>query len=209
MLPRSHTKWSVGFLFFQVATQTLKHVRNIWLALIYSLIASVFLCDSRLAVNTPCEVCGFDHNKTWKSSECSLEKQARTLKGKKLSWLQISLFLVVIAYLKKKSWWINGNEYDGPLPRVLGLGLRDDTLCCLQHSFQTIWYVVLYLGPWCRFTCIWKQTSPRSHSSACENLYFGTQNKKGSSGDEDTCHTCWRLNNDTDLTFSSVAMIHL
>lgn len=101
MLPRSHTKWSVGFLFFQVATQTLKHVRNIWLALIYSLIASVFLCDSRLAVNTPCEVCGFDHNKTWKSSECSLEKQARTLKGKKLSWLQISLFLVVIAYLKK------------------------------------------------------------------------------------------------------------
>lgn len=41
----------------------------------------------------------------------------------------------------------------------LGLYLCNDSLCCLQHSLQTIWYVVLSLHLCCHWTCIWKKTS--------------------------------------------------
>ncbi len=85
----------------------------------------------------------------------------------------------------KISWWINGIEYlsgdDGPLPRVLGLGPCDDTVCCLQHSIQTIWYVVLSLS----FCMRIKEDFSKSHLSACEKLYFGTKYKKSYSREED------------------------
>lgn len=76
----------------------------------------------------------------------------------------------------EKSWWINGIEYlsedDGLLPKLLGLCLCKDAQCCLQHSRQIMWYVVLSLHYRCHLT------SPRIHLSLCEKLYFGTQYKK-------------------------------
>lgn len=167
--------------------------------MIYSLITWVSLCDSGLA---PCEACGFDHSTKWKNV-CWQNNLWLQQDWKNTRELAVVVFIPGSDCIFKISWRINGIKYlsgdDGPPPEVLGLRPCDDTVCCLQHSFKTIWYVVLFLHRCYRFACIWEKTSPRSHSSAYEKLYFGTQYKKTLQQRwEQSCLTGCRLNNDTD-----------